>query len=194
MLITGDFIARSSSWWSCDVDNVERTRLESITSFYGLHQIINEPTHILSSSSSCIDLIFNRQWNVIADSGVHPLLNQNCHHQIIFTKVNMKIFYPPPYKHLIWNYRNANVEAINSAIESFNLENAFDGKYIHAEIVFFNETLSNIFSSLIPNRIKAFTDIGSPWMTKDIKNKIKLRNIFYCQYMKHQMQISIFWK
>ena len=43
----------------------------------------------------------------------------------------MKIFYPPPYKRLIWDYRNANVEAINSAIESFNWENAFHGKDIH---------------------------------------------------------------
>ena len=33
--------------WSGNVDNIEGTRLESITSFQGLHQIINEPTHIL---------------------------------------------------------------------------------------------------------------------------------------------------
>ena len=51
LLITGDFDAKSSSWWSGDVDNIEGARLESITSFYGLHQIINEPTHILPSST-----------------------------------------------------------------------------------------------------------------------------------------------
>ena len=58
LLITGDFNARSSSWWwSGDVGNIEGARLESVTSFYGLHQIINEPTHILTSSSSSVDLI-----------------------------------------------------------------------------------------------------------------------------------------
>ena len=82
----------------------------------------------------------------------------------------MKIFYPPPYKHLIWDYRNANVKAINSAIKSFNWENAFDGKDIHIQVVFSNETLLNIFSNLIPNRIKTFTDSDPPWMTEDIKN------------------------
>ena len=102
----------------------------------------------------------------------------------------MKIFYPPPYKRLIWDYRNANVKAINSAIESFNWENAFDGKDIHAQVAFFNETLLNIFSNFIPNRIKTFTDSDPPWMTKDIKNKIKLKNTFYRQYMRHQTQIS----
>ena len=58
LLITSDFNVRSSSWWSGDVDNIEGTRLESITSFYGFHHKINESTHILPSSSSCIDLIF----------------------------------------------------------------------------------------------------------------------------------------
>ena len=43
---------------SGSVDNIDDTRLESITSLHGPHQIINEPTHILPSSSSCIDLIF----------------------------------------------------------------------------------------------------------------------------------------
>ena len=54
----------------------------------------------------------------------------------------MKIFYRP-YKRLIWDYRNADVRAINSAIESFNSENAFDGKDIQSQVVFFNETLEH---------------------------------------------------
>ena len=84
LLLTNDFNPRSPSWWSGDVDNIEGTRLETITSFHGFHQIINEPTHILPSSSCCIDLIFTNQSNTITESGVHPLLQQNCHHQVIF--------------------------------------------------------------------------------------------------------------
>ena len=93
----------------------------------------------------------------------------------------MKTFYPTSYKRLSWDYRNANVEAINSAIESFNWENAFDGKDIHAQVALFNEILLNIFCNFIPNRTKTFTDSDPSWMTKDIKNKIKLKNTFYCQ-------------
>ena len=132
LLITGDFNARSSSLWSSDVDNIEGIRLKSITSFHRLHQIINESTHILPSSSYCIDLIFTNQPNMITDIGVHPSLHQNCYHQIIFTKINMTIFYPTPYERLVLDYSNTNVEAINLTIESFNWENAFDGKDIHA--------------------------------------------------------------
>ena len=79
LLVTGDFNVRSSSWWSDDIDTVQGTRLESITSYCGLHQIINEPTHILTSSSSFTDLIFTNQPNLVINSGVHPSLHQNFH-------------------------------------------------------------------------------------------------------------------
>ena len=102
----------------------------------------------------------------------------------------MKIFYPSPYKRLVWDYCNANVEAINSAIESFNWEKAFDGKDAHAQVALFNETLFNIFSNFIPSRTKTFTNSDPSRMTEDIKNKIKLKNNLYRQCMKHQTQIS----
>ena len=85
----------------------------------------------------------------------------------------MKIFYPPPYKRLVWDDCNGNVEAINAAIGSFNWEKAFDGKDIHAQVALFNETLLNNFRNFIPSRTKTFTDSDPPWMTEDIKNKIK---------------------
>ena len=99
---------------------------------------------------------------MITNSGVHPLLHQNCHHQIIFAKVNMKIFYPSTYKRLVWDYCNADVEATNSAIESFNWEKAFDAKDIRAQVALFHETLLNIFRNFIPSRTKTFTDSDPP--------------------------------
>ena len=122
LLITGDINVKSSSWWSDDIDAVEGTRFESITSYYGLHQIINEPTHILPSSAFCIDLISTNQPNLVINSGVHSSLHQNCHHQIIFAKINLKVYHPPPYKRLVWDYKKANIDAINLAIKSFNWE------------------------------------------------------------------------
>ena len=72
----------------------------SITSQNGLHQEINEPVHILNNFSSCIDL--NSQPNLLIESGVHPSLHSNCHHQIIFAKFNLDIVYPPSYEREIW--------------------------------------------------------------------------------------------
>ena len=85
-LVPDDFNVRSSSWWSDEIDTIEGMRLESITFYYGLYQIINEPTHVLPSLESCNDLIFTNQPNLVLNSRVHPSLHQSCHHQIIFSQ------------------------------------------------------------------------------------------------------------
>ena len=58
---------------------------------FGLQQIINETTYLTSNSSLCIDLIFTSQPNLLMESGVHSSLHPNCHHQIVFAKINLKI-------------------------------------------------------------------------------------------------------
>ena len=60
IVVLGDFSAKLSQWHDKDSSTSEGISIENITSQFGLHQIINEPTHILEDSSSCIDLIFIR--------------------------------------------------------------------------------------------------------------------------------------
>ena len=85
-IIIGDFNARSNSWCSSDKTTYEGKKLESLTSQCGFKQVISDPTHILESSSSYIDLIFTSQPNLIMNSGVHSSLHPNCHHQVIHAK------------------------------------------------------------------------------------------------------------
>ena len=68
----GDFNAKSKCWYINDSTTSQGNVLENITSQFGLQQIIKEPTHILDNSSSCIDLIFTSQPNLITESGVYP--------------------------------------------------------------------------------------------------------------------------
>ena len=99
-----------------DSTNLEGITIENVTSQFGLSQIIKEATHILESSSSCIDLIFTTQPNLVVESGVHPSLHPNCHHQIVFAKFNLQIYYPPPYPREIWHYKQANTELIDGQL------------------------------------------------------------------------------
>ena len=46
-MILGDFNARSYSWWSEDILPVEGNHIDSLTSMFGLHQVILGPPHIL---------------------------------------------------------------------------------------------------------------------------------------------------
>ena len=91
------------SSWKNDLTTSEGNQVDAITSSYGFSQLIGEPTHILPNWSSCIDLIFINQNNLIMDSVVHASLHPNCHHQIVYAKLNSKIEYPPLYERLVKN-------------------------------------------------------------------------------------------
>ena len=104
------------------------------------------------------------------------MLHQNCYHQKIFAQINLKVHYPLPYKRLFWDYKKANIDAINLAIKFFNWENALNGKDINSQMELFNKAFMKIFSNFIPNKTKSFRDSDPPWVNDDIKNKIKLKH------------------
>ena len=87
-----------------------------VYSSLSLKGLISDPTHLLPNSLSCIDLIFTDQPNLVVQSGVHPSLHPNCHHQITFSRYNLNVEYPPPYEKLVWDYKKANTESIKQAV------------------------------------------------------------------------------
>ena len=108
----GDFNAKSKSWYINGSTTSQGNVLENITPQFGLQQIIKEPTHILGNSSSCIDLIFTSQPNLIIESGVYSSLHPNCYHQVVDAKFNLQIYYPPQYYQEVWHYKDAKIELI----------------------------------------------------------------------------------
>ena len=105
LVILGDFIARSKSWCLDDIVTYEGSKIDSLATTHGFHQLISQPTHLLRTSSTCIDLIFTDQPNLVVNSGIHPSLHKNCHHQITFCKLNLETEHPPPYERLVWDYK-----------------------------------------------------------------------------------------
>ena len=90
LVVLGDLNVKSSNWYKNNKTTYEGSKVDAITSQFGLQQLITEPTHILADSSSCIDLLFTSQPNLVIESGVHSSLYQNCHHQGIYAKFNLK--------------------------------------------------------------------------------------------------------
>ena len=87
VVLLGDCNAKLSNWCKNGMTTNEGKAMENI----------NEPTHVLESSSSCIELIFTSQRNVTTESVVNPPLYSNSHHQIIFAKFNLEILFLLPY-------------------------------------------------------------------------------------------------
>ena len=153
-------------------------KIEDVTAQFRLQQIIKEPTHISNPSSSCIDLIFSSQPNLITDSGVHSSMHSNCHHQIVFAKFNLYIVYPPLYLREIWHYREANTRLIRRVIKESNWERAFSSKNVNEKVDIFNRTVLNILSNFIPHEAIVCNDKDPPLFNNRIKTLIKEKKCY----------------
>ena len=185
IVVLGDFNAKLSQWHDKDSSTSEGISIENITSQFGLHQIINEPTHILENSSSCIDLIFTSQPNLSVESGTQPSLHPNCHHQIIYAKFNLEVLYPPPYTREVWHYKDSNVDLIRRSINEFDWDRAFANKHVDEKVLIFNKTVLNILSNFIPHEVIVCDDKDPPWFNGKIKSLINEKLRTYNAYRKN---------
>ena len=89
IFVLGDFNAHTKGWYPLCKITYEGTRIDGITSQFRLEQLIYERTHIIGERSSCTDVIFVSQPNLVVESGFQSSLYQNCHHQIVFARFNL---------------------------------------------------------------------------------------------------------
>ena len=159
-----------------------------------MNQLSQEPTHILDSSSSCIDLIFTSQPNLVIESGSHSSLHSNCHHQIVFAKFNLSIFYPPPYERTVWYYERANTELIRRAIDQFDWVRALSNVSVDEKVYFFIKTLLNIIQNFVPHETIICDDRDPPWLNKEIKKLMLEKNLAFKSYYYSNKSMFLFEK
>ena len=126
-----------------DINTNEGTKIDAVTSSYGLQQLISQPTHLLANPFSCIDLNFTDHPSLIVDCGNHPSLHPNCQHQIIYGKLDLKIIYPPPHQKYVWDFKRSNVNSIKKNDSNFMLMN----KTVPKQVATFKTIFMNIFSN-----------------------------------------------
>ena len=185
MVAIGDFNAKSKHWFSQD------STIENVTFQFGLSQIIKEATHILEFSSLCIDLIFTTQPNLVVEPGVHPSLHPNCHHQIVFAKFNLQMYYLPPDPREIWHFKQANTELIRRVITDFNWDRALLNTNVNEKVSFFSNTILNILSIFIPHETIVCDDNDPPRFNRAIKSFIQEKKDTFNKYckIKNNMQL-----
>ena len=130
----------------------EGLQIDSLTTTYGLEQLISDLTHIWPNSSTCIDLIFTDQPNLVVDIGLHPSLHINYHHQITYYKFNLITEYPPPYQRLVWDYKRANVNSIKETLYQRNWSTILCNKDVLQQVNILNSIILNIFTKYVTNK------------------------------------------
>jgi len=161
-IFIGDFNARNSEWWAGDVTNTHGRDISDLATQHGLNQVIDEPTHVLPNSLSCIDLIFISGNNFMTSSGVLPSLYPSCHHQLVFAKFNFKIPSPPAYQRRIWDFSRANNQAVKQAINLVDWDEIFANHSVDRRVSIFTECILNIFLNFVPNRVITIRNKDAP--------------------------------
>ena len=118
-----------------------------------------------------------------------------CHHQIIFSKLCLKVASPPPYKREIWHYNRAKIDLIRRSIETFNWNRALVDMSVDEQVDFLNNTLMNIFRNFIPHEEKTVKSKEQPWLSKRIVHAVRKTNRLYKKYIsggkKHEDEIVL---
>ena len=151
-VVTGDINARCSRWWRNHIKNFAGKEIDFLTSSAGYTQISDKHTYVINKSNSCIDLIFCTNQNVISKYGVDASLFDKCHHIVIYSKINIRVHFPPVFIRVILNYSKADVQNIQKAILDFNWEKTLESLSVDSKVDLLNETLINIFRNYIPNK------------------------------------------
>ena len=125
IVVLGEFNAQTKGWYPLGKSTYQSTRIDGITSQFGLDQLIHEPTHIIGERSSCIDLIFVYQPDLVVESGVQSSLHHNCHHQIVFARFNLKVVFLPPYERELWHFKKQILTILEKQSMVFNGKNHF---------------------------------------------------------------------
>ena len=190
-VVLGHFNAKTSLWYKNDITTYEGSQIDSATSQFGLEQIIKKPTHIIGDSSSCIDLIFTTQPNLVMESEVHSSLHSNYHHHITFAKFSLRIHYPPPYEREFWHYKKVNVDQIRQAIREFPWDNCFANISVNEQVQLFTQAFHNIISNYIPNETITCDDRNPPWIDEKIKKLVLHKNHAFSAYSRDKNNIDL---
>ena len=184
-VICGDFNARSPLFWENDIASREGEIFSNFLISNNMEELINEPTHIRDNGSqSCIDLICTDQPYIFVESGVHPSLDPHSKHNIIHGCLNFHSSSPPPYKRRIWDYSNADIDRIKKGMVEMDWNQLFYRLNVDQMALVFTDTVMELFSKYIPNKIVTCHDRDAPWITSKVKSAIKRNNRVYCKWNK----------
>ena len=114
-----------------------------------LHNLVynKKLTHNLGYCSSCIDLTFTSHSSLFVQSRVYPSLYSNCHHQLSYSKFNLKTFYSTSYKGEIWHYQKANTDQIRRAIEQYYQHRSFKNLDANEMVFLLNPKVATVVIS-----------------------------------------------
>ena len=173
VIITGDFNLNI-------MNQTQFRKVEALCNQFNMIQCIDEPTHFTENSHSIIDLLFVTNKDSILTTGVgEPCLDLTMrYHCPVFGVFN---FLKPKAKNIqrtIWKYDQGNY---NQLRHNFSI---FDWSSVHnSNIDIYADSLADVITEnackFIPSKKVYVNPKEPPWLTCEIKKKIRRRKRLY---------------
>ena len=93
------------------------------------------------------------------------------------------IEYPTPLSDQFGTTKKANIDSIQKALKQINRKFFFSNKPVHQQVDILNNTLMNLSSNFIPNKLVTFNEKDPPWMSQYLKKQIKQHKKIYAEYL-----------
>lgn len=141
---------------------------------YNLSSYVNEPTRITPNSSTLIDIIFSNNDNIVKNVNVTPPICSD--HSVINFSIPDSVFKQHTYTKYIMEYANADVVKMNQIINNtdwVSISNQHDVNGFNSVLV---DTINNVIEECIPRKKITIRPNDKPWMTNEIRLKIRQRN------------------
>ena len=134
-------------------------------------------------------MIFTSQPNIARQTVVHCSPHPNCHHQIVFAKINLKLYYPTPYKREIRHYEKSNADLIRRSIDQFFWDIRFAHIDVNHKVHLFNQTIKNIRCNFMPHETVSYDGSDVPWINSKIKALVQKKNFARKCYFRNSEDI-----
>ena len=150
-------------------------------------QLIDQPTNLEPRGISCVDVIITDQPNLFVDYGIHSSLDNCCHHQIIYGKVNISIPSPHPIK----GECGTTLKLIRmKCLSNIDWDSKSENLSVNDMVSEFTTTVLDILSKFIPNRTTICNDKDPRGLLPRLKQQLNL-SIEFTTNMSSAVEVSM---
>lgn len=182
VIITGDFNARNSVWYSEDSTDELGDSLHQLFCSTGLRQLCSFPTNIYAGQlRSCIDLVASNILDLTV-STLPPLGNSD--HVTVAGKFCCSATSVPAHR-TIWCWSKADVKGLQSAVKEADWTEVLSSADVNAAWTMWKDQLLQIAHTYIPQRTVRELPRPRPWVTPDVAREVKLKHRLFHQYKRH---------
>ncbi len=112
-------------------------------------QLIDQPTHIMGVSKSCIDHIFTNNNNIIYEVGVRPKIASD--HCVVHATLKHKIIKIHSYKCMVWDYKRGDYDAFKQLLLHAPWYSCHNSNNINVVVENFMNMFTSITDTCIPH-------------------------------------------